>query len=66
MVLLVAPHVREYGAIHEALHVDYLLTPPLSATTRNAQQQQQQPEQIQVMNITRGLSVAMMIIISVT
>ena len=46
---LVAPHVREYCATHEALHVDNLLTPAPSATatttatTRNAQQQQ--PEQ---------------------
>ena len=38
-VFLVAPHVGEYGAPHEALHIDYLLNPAPSATNRNAQQQ---------------------------
>ena len=39
LLFLVAPHVREYGATHEVLHVDYLLKPAPSATNRNAQQQ---------------------------
>ena len=38
-LFLVAPQVREYGATHEALYVDYLLKPVPSATNRNAQQQ---------------------------
>ena len=29
-----------YGATHEVLHVDYLLTAPLSVATRSPQQQQ--------------------------
>ena len=34
---LVAPHIREYGATHEALHVDYLFKPAPSSATRNPQ-----------------------------